>query len=613
MHLRSLFLAFLGLCVLAPFPGRAEITPPEQKKAPPLFIDMRGVAGSYLAGRFAQTHHDWNRAAEYLGNVLKTDPENTDLLRRLMVLAMGAGQVETALAIADKIGTADEQTGSLVLLFLSLEDFKAQNYADAAKHLGAMTPGGISEFLTSMLEAWAQAGTGKFAVEKLPDNSLGAYHAVLIAYSLGKTEKISALAKSATGAQGLPAHDLERIADICLAAGSRDQALEIYKDLQAERTDDPAFARKIAAIEAQGTDKGLSSRSKEKSSAIADPAIPSPPVLTAQQGAAEALFDMAGLLFGEYSDDSARIFAQMSLYLDPGLDESRVLLAHIAARNERYDEAIRYFQAIRRDDEDWLDAQRRAADLMERAGRRADALGLLNMLVKERQDLDSQIQIGDLHRRAGELALALEAYNRAIQQLGGKIPSEDWNILYARGMVYEQLGQWKEAERDLLAALTYQPEHPYILNALGYGWAERGENLDRALSMLEKAATLRPSDEYISDSLGWALYRLGRYADAVAPMEKAVGMLPGDSLVNDHLGDVYWRVGRTREARFQWERALNASEDAAASATISEKLRNGLPPLAGSTAGVPASPAPAPAAPAPVPAPALSPVQPPVH
>lgn len=564
MRFRCLISGLMVACALTPLAVRAEVTPPEQKK-PPLvpFIDMRGIAGSYLAGRFAQTHHDWNRAADFLGDVLKTDPENPELLKRLMVLAMGAGQVETALSLAHKIGAADDQAGSLALLFLSLEDFKNLNYEGATARLGAVPPGGMAEFLTPLLEAWAQAGLGQYKVEGLPDNSLGAYHAVLIAHALGKTEKIPALVKAATEAQGLPARDMEQIADICLAAGAKEQALGIYKDLQAERTDDPAFARKIAAVESNGTEQG--------------DAIAAPPALTPQQGAAEALFDMAGLLFGEYSDDSARVFAQMSLYLDPGMDESRVLLAHIAARNERYDEAIRYFQAIRRDDEDWLDAQRRAADLMERAGRRADALGLLGMLVQERGDLDSQVQIGDLHRRAGEFALALEAYDRAVRQLGGKVPAEDWNILYARGMTYEQLGKWKEAERDLLAALDYQPEHPYILNYLGYGWADRGENLDRALEMLRKAAALRPADGYIADSLGWALYRLGHYTEAVAPMEKAVGMLPEDSVVNDHLGDLYWRVGRKREARFQWERALNTSEDANASAAIGEKLQSGLP------------------------------------
>lgn len=86
---------------------------------------------------------------------------------------------------------------------------------------------------------------------------------------------------------------------------------------------------------------------------------------------------------------------------------------------------------------------------------------------------------------------------------------------------------------------------------------EQRRNLDEALEMIERAVKLRPNSGYIVDSLGWVLYRLGRYDEAVGHMERATELLPVDPVVNDHLGDVYWAVGRTREADFQWRRALS--------------------------------------------------------
>ena len=59
------------------------------------------------------------------------------------------------------------------------------------------------------------------------------------------------------------------------------------------------------------------------------------------------------------------------------------------------------------------------------------------------------------------------------------------------------------------------------------------------------------------DSLGWVLYRLGRYDEAIEHMERAAELMPVDPVVNDHLGDVLWAVGRKTEARFQWKRALS--------------------------------------------------------
>ena len=99
-----------------------------------------------------------------------------------------------------------------------------------------------------------------------------------------------------------------------------------------------------------------------------------------------------------------------------------------------------------------------------------------------------------------------------------------------------------------------------MLNYLGYSLVQKREKLDEALAMIERAVAARPESGYIVDSLGWALYRLGRYDEAVPHMERAVELMPVDPVVNDHLGDVLWAVGRKREAEFQWRRALSFLE-----------------------------------------------------
>ena len=78
------------------------------------------------------------------------------------------------------------------------------------------------------------------------------------------------------------------------------------------------------------------------------------------------------------------------------------------------------------------------------------------------------------------------------------------------------------------------------------------------------------------DSLGWVLYRLGRYEEAVGHMELAVELEAVDPIVNDHLGDVYWAVGRYREARFQWNRALSFDPEEKEADRIRRKLEVGL-------------------------------------
>jgi len=106
---------------------------------------------------------------------------------------------------------------------------------------------------------------------------------------------------------------------------------------------------------------------------------------------------------------------------------------------------------------------------------------------------------------------------------------------------------------------------------------EKQGDLVEALDMIEKAVAARPDDGYITDSLGWVFYRLGRFDEAVAPMERAVALEPLDPVINDHLGDVFWAVGRKREAEFQWRRALsNVDPDDTDSEADPDRMRRKL-------------------------------------
>jgi len=140
---------------------------------------------------------------------------------------------------------------------------------------------------------------------------------------------------------------------------------------------------------------------------------------------------------------------------------------------------------------------------------------------------------------------------------------------------------WDKAETDFRAALDLNPDQPQVLNYLGYSLVEKQDKLDEALDMIKRAVAARPDSGYIVDSLGWVLYRLGRYDEAVGHMENAVELMPVDAVVNDHLGDVFWAVGRKREAEFQGKRALSFvdPDDASAEADperIRRKLEVGL-------------------------------------
>jgi tetratricopeptide (TPR) repeat protein len=139
-----------------------------------------------------------------------------------------------------------------------------------------------------------------------------------------------------------------------------------------------------------------------------------------------------------------------------------------------------------------------------------------------------------------------------------------------------QSKQWDKAVADFRRVLEIDPENPDALNYLGYTWVDRGENLTEAFEMIRKAVRLEPESGAITDSLGWAHYKLGQYDEAKIHLEKAVVLTPASATIVDHLGDVYWKLGRFREAGYQWERALDFDPTDEEEIAIRRKLEGGL-------------------------------------
>ncbi|MCD8496939.1 MAG: tetratricopeptide repeat protein [Alphaproteobacteria bacterium] len=426
-----------------------------------------------------------------------------------------------------------------------------------------MQNGAISDFMMPLLSGWLDAAQGKYDTEALSRNAMHYYHKALIANYMGRQQLIDGILTEALASQGVQALDMERIADAYTHIGKYDQALKYYKKILEILPESQSTRDKIAVLET-GEERDFFEA-----------------VEGAEQGVARALYDMARVLYQDFSDESALIFGHLALHLDPSLIGARVLLASIASRDERYGEAIAQYRLISPDSPHYVDARLQIASLLEAEERYDEALAeLQDISLLEKGETPALIQMGDLERRRENFEAALGHYNEAMEKLGGSIPRQYESLYYSRGMAYERAGDWDKAEADLTAALERMPDDPYILNYLGYAWADRGMHLTKALSMIKRAVEAKPADGYITDSLGWVYYRMGEYEKALPYLEKAALLEPMDAVVNDHLGDVYWKLGRKIEARFQWIRAKSGKADDTLSAQLEQKLAHGLPQMA---------------------------------
>ena len=526
------------------------------------------TAGQFLSAGFAQRHKDWKSASEYLHKILEKNDGNVELEKQAMVLAMGSGEVNRAIALARKINDSD-QKNVLAMLFLVMDAFKRQDYASAESIVETVPKDSLGSFITPVLEAWASAAHGEFDISKVPLNSLYAYHVLLIGQMTGNLEKAKEFTERSLHGTDVDPHDLAKIADLYASFDKKDKALELYKLIETSGFGSRSINERIEALAESKEENTIPTQS------IHD-LIRVPDIQSVQDGVGLVFLNMSEILARDYSDDSAMIFANMTIHLAPKLSNAHIVLGSIKARNDRYNDAIDHFLKVDKSSQDFPLAQMEAANLYEKLEKREKAVSVLEKLYKETKDVNALIQIGHIYRVEEDFKAAVNAYNRAANTIDNPIPEEYWHLLYARGMAHERMKNFESAEEDLLKALAYQPDHPFILNYLGYSWADQGVNLDQSLEMIERAASLEPGDGYIADSLGWVLYRMDQFEEAVPHIERAVQLQPYDPVINDHLGDAYWQTGRRLEARFQWERALNHAEEEDLKVQIDAKLKNGL-------------------------------------
>ncbi len=503
-----------------------------------------GNAGAYLAARVAATENDYRAAAEYFARALVLDPSNLVLMEGALTSYIGAGDMARAVPVATRIiqTVPSSQLANLILL---AKDAKAGDWEALLANMDAGQS--VGPLFDGLVRAWALVGAGRMndaiaAFDEVAANpgvgAFGLYHKALALASVGDFEGAADMFSGAAG----PQMRLTRRGTIAYA-----QVLsQIEQGPDAVELIDRTF----------GPDLDAATAELRRQLAAGAP-VPYGGITTAREGVAEAAFSIAGALNGEAADAYTLIYARVAQDLDPEHVDALLLVASLLNTIGQYDLATQAFGSVPGDNPFFHVAELGRAEAMRSAGDTDGAIAILTALSESRPEIPMvHVALGDMLRREERFAEATLAYDRAIALFPEEDPSH-WVVYFSRGITYEREDRWPEAEADFRKALELRPDQPQVLNYLGYSMVEMKVNLDEALAMIERAVAAEPQSGYIVDSLGWVLYRLGRYDEALVHMERAVELLPVDPVVNDHLGDVYWAVGRKREAEFQWHRALS--------------------------------------------------------
>ena len=522
------------------------------------------LSGNYLAGRFAGSERDADRAAGFYARALMSDPDNLDILEPAFLLEISAGNLERAAQLANKVIKLGRDN-RMAFYISGLEDFLSKRFSKSIEKFDRAARGQIGILTSGLLNAWAYKGVGDLdaALKALTPLSktqsfvvFRTYHSALIADALGSYTKAREFYEGAYRGTGSSLRITLAYGNFLERRNKPKQAIEIYDAFLARVPRHPLVTEaRDRALE--GTQPPYFARS-------------------AREGAAEAMFGVASALSQDSSSDLALIYTQIALYLNPTSPSAWTLLGDIYEDMKKNGLALTSYDQVAEKSSLRKNAEIRIAANLDRLDRTDDAVEKLKSVIAAYpKDYDPLLALGNMMRGRSKFKAAIEAYSSAFELM---VPATTprWSYYYFRGISYERTDQWEKAEIDLLKALELEPDQPLVLNYLGYSWVDKKMNLQRALDMIRKAVKLRPADGFIVDSLGWAQFRLNDFETAVKTLERAVNLKPDDPIINDHLGDAYWRVGRKLEARFQWQHALDLKAEPENQVKIKLKLKNGL-------------------------------------
>lgn len=520
-------------------------------------------AGAYLAARVADSQNDYREAAAWYARAIDRDPDMAQLLEGAVVAELAIGDIVAAADYARRL--QDLGNGSQAgLLALYAEMAGKGDFAPLADRLESGAS--VGTLLDRLLIAWARMGEGRmtdalatFDAMAATDGleAFGLYHKALALASAGDFEGADEILSGraagpiAVMRRGVIAHvqilsQLERKAD----------ALALL-----DRSFGPDPDPQVDALRA---------------ALMGSEALPFDVVRNAQDGMAEVFFSLASALSGEADAGFTLLYTRIATHLRPDHIDALLLTAELLERQQQYELATQTYALVPPENPAFYVAEVGRADTLIRSGKPDAGIEVLQALTRTHGSLMGvHLALGDALRREERFADSIPAYDASIGLITNP-QQRHWSVFYARGISHERTGDWPKAEADFRKALELEPDQPQVLNYLGYSFVDRGENLDEALGMIERAVAAQPDAGYIIDSLAWALFRLGRYQEAVEPMERASLLEPVDPIVTDHLGDVYWAVGRKLEARFQWHRALSFDPEEKDATRIRRKLEVGL-------------------------------------
>ncbi len=640
--MRPIFLALILATTLAPAPPVTPAPAPAgdgERDFRRLYLRARGAVSD---GQYKEALDLYRKVIERRPEDAVVRYEYAQLLRDLNVQDEAVKQAREAIRIDPKMPEAHRLLGTLEIAAGEKDPAAVDRGIDELRQARKLAPQDLSTAagLARALLTRGRAAEAAQLLDEIPETRMQPALLRMAAEARaksGRSRDAEAMYRQLLAVDPTDRDIVAALIDVYEEDDQYDEALKLLADLAAKDPENPAVSERITL------DLARAGRFDEAEKRARDLATRRPENRDIRRLLAQVLFekgDGAGgekilrdLLQADPADEASRRALAGELLREHRLPEARVLfeeslrragadpkaadqkawatreLAYAAFLQKDYaaarkalepiagarpidTRAVRLLLAVARDSEDFASglASAKAAaaaepanpeweaavgEFLYRTGDRPGATAALDRMAAS-PELERSMAAADAAARVKDYATAV----RIARETAKRFP-ESTEVQFRLASSLERAGSPAEAEKIFLRMLDAKPNDAATLNYLGYMWADRGEKLDRARALLEKAVAREPRNGAYRDSLGWADFRLGNFAAAEKNLMEAQRREPDDSTIEEHLGDLAERQGRVDEAIRHFERSMTLKPDDPDK--VREKLNRARAKIAGAS------------------------------
>ncbi len=118
----------------------------------------------------------------------------------------------------------------------------------------------------------------------------------------------------------------------------------------------------------------------------------------------------------------------------------------------------------------------------------------------------------------------------------------DASIANNLALVYKNAGILDKAEKYYRQALSLEPENSERMSNLAWLLIDKDRNIAEGMKLIDAALELTPDEYYMVDTKGWALYKQGKFKEALEFIQKADSLKP----IYDH--ELYLHLEAAKKA-----------------------------------------------------------------